>query len=97
MKTNIKTQNYWMIKDFAIDRSRRPEVQGDKLIAIYKLIQKRGEPIKTADKLLNGAKALEIRKGEYIAMIRTGAKDKFYPCSLRTILLTDLKKIKTNP
>jgi hypothetical protein len=92
MKANIKTQNYWMLKDIGlIGIESRSEVQGDKLKAIYRLIQSKGEPIKTEREELNGVKAYQFADGEYIAMKRTGPKDTFYPCALKTILLTDLK------
>ena len=91
---NIKESNYYMLKDFATDHCRRPEVQGTKLRAIYKLIQSKGEPIKSERKDLDGAKAIEIAKGEYLSMIRiaVGATrdSHFYPCAIRTILLTEL-------
>lgn len=91
MKANIKEQNYWMIKDFAIDRSRRPEMQGNKLISLYRLIQIKGEPIKSNDEKINGVKALQISENEYIGMIKTSfKKDCFFPCKLKTILLTNL-------
>jgi len=92
MKANIKTQNYWMLKDIGLRGiESRKEVQGDKLTAIYKLIQKRGEPIRTTDPNLKGVKALEFGDGEYIAMKRTGYKTgSFYPCAIKTILLTIL-------
>jgi hypothetical protein len=43
MKANIKTSNYWAIKDFSIGNNER--MQGNKLIALYSLIQKKGEKI----------------------------------------------------
>ena len=89
MKANIKEQNYWMIKDFAIDNSRRPEVQGNKLKALYNLVQKKGTAIITKDEKLEGVKVLEFGEGEFIGFKRTGGSS-FYPCVLKTILLTDL-------
>ena len=92
MKAKIKTQNYWMLKDIGIHGiESRKEVQGDKLKAIYRLIQKKGEPINTTETGLNGIKALEFGDGEFIAMKRTGYKTGcFYPCVIKTILLTVL-------
>lgn len=89
-KANIKESNYWSIYDFAMSRPR-PEMQGTKLQALFKLIEKRGEPIETKENNLNGLKALQIKEGEYIAMKRTAINGSFYPCMLKTYLLTDLK------
>lgn len=94
---NIKESNYWSIYDFALSRCR-PEMQGNKLKALFKLIDKRGEPIETTDEKLNGLKALQIKPGEWVAMQRTvfgkpaGELNgqPFYPCMLRTYLLTAL-------
>jgi len=91
-KVRIKDRNMWAIKDFALSRSGT--LQGSKLEALYMLIQKRGEPITTQDNpltdSLNGVKALCFTEGEHIAMLRTGSPTKFYPCSLKTILLSEL-------
>lgn len=86
---NIKEANYWSIYDFAMSRNR-PEMQGNKLRALFKLIELKGEPIQTNDEKLQGVKALQISEREYIAMQRTPIKDSFYPCVLRTYLLTKL-------
>ncbi len=85
----IKTQTYWSIVDFCNNRNRA-EMQGDKLKALYTLIQRKGEPIKSNDDLLNGLKALQISECEYVAIKRTGRNETFYPCVLKTILLTSL-------
>ena len=60
---------------------------GEKMEAIYRLIQKRGVPIESEDKL-NGIMCLMFDKGEYIALKRTGSKEKFFPCSIKKIYLT---------
>jgi hypothetical protein len=88
----LKKQNYWILKDIGLRGiESRPEAQGEKLKAIYKLIQKKGEPIKTSDPILNGVKALEFADGEYLAMKKTSIrKGSFYPCAIKTILLTKL-------
>lgn len=86
---NIKESNYWCIYDFAMNRSR-PEMQGNKLKALFKLIEKRGEPIKTKEESLKGLKALQIRQGEWVAIKRTAMCANFYPCQLKTYLLTQL-------
>jgi hypothetical protein len=85
---NIKESNYWLIKDFAIHNNRK-EMQGIKLNALYNLVQKKGEPMKTDDANLSGVKVLEFAKGEYIGFKRTGGKT-FFPCAIKTILLTSL-------
>lgn len=93
----IKEANYWSIYDFAMSRNR-PEMQGNKLKALFKLIEKRGEPIETKEKNLNGLKALQIKPGEYVAIKRTvfgkaaGQLNgqPFFPCMLQTYLLTHL-------
>lgn len=90
-RPNIKESNYWMIYDFAMNRSR-PEMQGNKLKALFKLIEKRGEPIETTDENLNKLKALQIKQGEWVAMKRTAISNNFYPCRLKTYLLTQLSK-----
>lgn len=86
---NIKEANYWCIYDFAIGRPR-PEMQGTKLQALFKLIQTRGDAVTTENKDLNGLKALEIKPGEWVAMKRTSIRDSFYPCTLKTFILTKL-------
>lgn len=92
--TYIKESNYWMIRDFAINYKRRPEVQQNKLKALYHLIQKKGAPIQTEDEFLKGLKALEFGNGEYIAIKRTGSETSFYPCVMKTILLSANKDEK---
>jgi hypothetical protein len=90
MLVNIKEANYWAIYDFANGRNR-PEMQGTKLQALFKLIQKKGEEITTQDTKLNGIKALQISGSEFIAITRTPVtKQSFYPCMLKTYLLTTL-------
>ena len=91
MSINIKKSNYWILYDFASGQ-HRSEMQGTKLAAVYKLIQKKGEPMQCKDnETLHGVKALQISDCEHIAMIRTSFNNKgFYPCKLKTILLTCL-------
>jgi len=86
---NIKESNYWCIYDFAMGRPR-PDMQGTKLQALFKLIQTKGEVVTTENKDLNGMKALEIKPGEWVAIKRTAIRDSFYPCTLRTFILTKL-------
>jgi hypothetical protein len=88
----IKEQNYWILHDIGLyGIQSRSEVHGNKLKAIYKLIQKRGEPIKTNDPKIEGVMALEFGDGEYIAMKKTSyKKGHFFPCAIKTIHLKSL-------
>lgn len=88
-RANIKEANYWSIYDFAMHRNR-PEMQGNKLKALFKLIELKGEPIETNDQKLFGLKALQIKEGEFVAIKRTAVNKSFYPCMLQTYLLTYL-------
>lgn len=90
MKAIIKKSNYWMIYDFANHRNR-PEMQGIKLQALFKLIEKKGVLIQTNESKLFGLKALQISECEHIAIRRTAINETFYPCKLQTFLLTNLK------
>jgi len=89
MKVNIKTSNYWAIKDFSMGNDER--IHGDKLIALYSLIQKKGKLIK-GDNQYNHLKALEFSDNEFIAIEYTpfNKNGNFYPCKLKTIILTTL-------
>lgn len=78
-----------MIKDFA-NFQNRIEMQGRKLQALYMLIQKKGEAIKSEDEKYNELKVLEISDGEYVGMKRTGHAVNFYPCVIQTIWVTKL-------
>jgi hypothetical protein len=90
MNVNIKKSNQWAIHD-AFMLANDTRMTGNKLIALYKLIQKKGEPIKTNDENLKGVKALEYKKDNFIAMIHTPFKKGcFYPCKLKKIVLTVL-------
>lgn len=92
MKANIKTQNYWLLKDIGLRGiESRTEVRGDKLKAIYRLIQQKGVPIDTDEPTLKGVKAYQFADGEYLAMKRTGHTEAFFPCAIKTILLTNLE------
>jgi hypothetical protein len=85
----IKEANYRSIYQFAIGGQPK-EMQGTKLQALFKLIQTKGEVVTTENKDLNGMKALEIKPGEWVAIKRTAIRDSFYPCTLRTFILTKL-------
>lgn len=85
---NIKERNQWSIRDFATRQLTR-DIQGTKLQALYKLIQMKGEPIKSEDAKLNGVMALRFSERELIAIKKTPIKpDSFYPCMMQTYILT---------
>jgi hypothetical protein len=82
----IKESNRWKIHDFLLGRSR-PDLN---IQALYRLIQKKGEPIKTSDERLNGVNALKYSDTEYIAIVRTPltqSRGSFYPCKIHTFKL----------
>ncbi|WP_309882776.1 hypothetical protein [Chryseobacterium rhizosphaerae] len=76
-----------MLKDFAQSRPR-PEVQGTKLNAIYKLIVTKGGKSETEQ--FKDFHFLEIAEGQYIGIKRTGSKEKFFPCILKTVFAVKL-------
>lgn len=89
MKANIKESNYWAIKDFA-QRPNGGRITGTKLQALYALIQKKGEPIKSKYPSVSGVKSLEYADGQFIAIKRTGPSQSFFPCALKVIQLVKL-------
>lgn len=78
LTVNIKPQNVALIESFISKTC--DTIQGIKLIALYTLIQKRGEIIESNEESINGLKCLEFKPGEYIAIKRAGGKVNFYPC-----------------
>ena len=88
-QANIKPSNYYAIKDF-VEGRKRSDMQGTRLNALFRLIEKKGEPIKSEDVRFNGVKALQISECEYVAIKRTGPLHSFFPCALQSILLTKL-------
>lgn len=65
-------------------------IQGATLQGLYRLIQYKGEPMKTDDARYNGHKVLDIGRGEYVGIIRTGHAERFYPCVIKCLLLTTI-------
>lgn len=63
------------------------EMQGNKLKALFKLIDLKGEAITTEYQKLKGLKALRIKEGLFVAMKRTAINGNFYPCKMETYLL----------
>lgn len=90
MQANINKSNIQQIRQFAAGRPAT--IQGNKLIALYKLIQAKGETITTSqDHKLNGLKALEFSEGEYIAIKKTSYKTgSFFPAKLETYHMQNL-------
>lgn len=87
----MNERNIHKINDLALGR-KRPDIN---MQALYRLIQHKGEPIKTSDTRMNGVNALEYSEGQYIAMIRTATQQaikqgSFYPCAIQIIQLTKL-------
>jgi len=90
MKPNISPQHEALIRNFLLsDPTEETAIQGQKLIALHRLIQMKGEPIETSDPKLNGLKAYQFSKTEYIAMkhVPTSARS-FFPCVTKNYLLS---------
>jgi len=87
MKIFIKESNYWALHDaFFLNRDER--VQGTKLIALNRLIDKKGILLNTGNEKIKG---IEISKGTFIAMQVTPLKkDSFFPCKIRKFHLQQL-------
>lgn len=96
MIIRLKYKNYKAVRSFADGTSNGME--GDKLMALYRLIQKKGDPIKTDERNLDGIKALEFGLGEYIAIKKTSFSKPagllnnkpFFPCMIQTFFLTNI-------
>lgn len=85
---NINNRNYWAIKDFAYNNS---VLKPFRVEALYRLIQLKGEPVKSNSKDFDGLKALRISEFEYITINHVPVyPDSFFPCMLRTTILTTL-------
>lgn len=90
-RVNLKSKTVLDIREFA--NKKQDEVlihnpiQSMRLMALYSLIQKKGDPIETEEAKYNGIMALEFSKGEYIAIKKIGDNGKFFPCVIRTIYL----------
>jgi hypothetical protein len=89
----LKEANIYAIRDFSLYNNTK-RIQGTKLQALYRLIQKKGEKVRVSgDHELKGHKALQFNTGEYICIIHTPCKKGFFfPCSLRTAHLQELTK-----
>lgn len=90
MNVHIKESNKWAIHDFSLHNATQ-RITGNKLIALYRLTQKKGEPIKSNDPQLKGVMILEYEPKKFIGFIHTPIKKgSFFPCKLKTINLTTL-------
>lgn len=85
MKANLKPQNQNLIRDFAI---KQRGIDGNKLEALHRLIQIKGEPIEGLPKEWS-KKALQFSQDEFISIVHTPLRGKqFYPCKINTHYLT---------
>lgn len=84
---NLKPANIEKIRAFAAS-AQSIAMTGLSAQALYKLIQKKGDPITSDDKHVHGLMALPIAEGEWIAIKRIAVNKNFYPCVLHTYLLT---------
>lgn len=88
MKTvNLKFANVEKIRAFAAS-AQSIAMTGLSVQALYRLIQRKGEPVKSDAKHVHGLLALPIAEGEWIAIKRIAVNKNFYPCVLHTYLLT---------
>jgi hypothetical protein len=76
------------INDFA--QGQYGIIFGSKLEALFRLIQKKGTPLETKDEKLSGVKVIKYNDKQSIGFKRTGPSDKFFPCAIKTIQLTEL-------
>lgn len=88
----LKPTNRQNIKKLFTENSGAHTIQGLKLRALYKLIQKKGIEIQTEDRPeFNKCKALKIGQGEYISIKHTPViPGKFYPCKTDMLLLSEV-------
>jgi hypothetical protein len=86
--TYIKPKNLKLIQNM-IHNIPGEAIQGTKLEALFNLIQKKGETVTEGEKTVLNQKALEIQKGTFLMMIRTGSKSNFFPCSIKSYILTE--------
>lgn len=88
MSIFIKEQNYWAIHDaFLLNIAHR--IQGTKLQALHRLIQRKGENLNLSnDKKIKG---LLLKDGTYIGMeIKPLSKNSFFPCKVKKYHLQKL-------
>lgn len=81
---NLKESTQKNILNF-ITKEGESNIIGLRLLALYKLIQKVGEPIKTNDENMKGLMCLQFIEGQYIAIKKTSFKmGSFFPCKIVT-------------
>ena len=80
MEINIKKSNYWAIHDAFLFRNDE-RIQGTKLEALDRLIQKKGEVLNFTSGTIKG---LNLGGGTFIAMeVFRLKKDSFFPCRIK--------------
>ncbi len=94
-RINIREQNYWAIYYFAYQGEQK-RIQGQKLEALYRLIQWKGKPLCFENEhLYDGIKVIEFGDKDFIGFIRTGvSQSDFFPCKLQTLVFRDLGKVR---
>ena len=86
---SLKESTIYAIKDFAMNHGG--PIEGDKLKALYRLIQWKGVEItETTNMKLHGLKAYQFTDCDSIAIKRVGSESKFFPCVMTTFLMTNL-------
>lgn len=90
-KVFLKEQHYWVIHDFVYHNDRK-RLQGEKLEALYRLVQSKGRPLDfSIDHKFHGVKVIEYADRDFIGFIRTGfSKKAFFPCNLQIVALRTL-------
>lgn len=86
---NINPSNAEIIRDF-LD-GNNDIIQGQKLIALHRLIQTKGGVVSCEDETdeLNGQKAYRFSETEYVCIVHKPVHpDQFFPCITRNYKLT---------
>lgn len=65
-------------------------LQGTQLEALYNLIQKKGDTIRSKNKKLNGLKCIKLPNNKYLAIKHIPYGNSFYPCMTRTFLMEEV-------
>jgi hypothetical protein len=88
MKTHLKKSNYRQILDFAQNRATTStRIEGTKLQALAKLINKNGEVVSSDDGKFDGIKFLRISRYELVGLSITHYRKSFFPCKIKCHLL----------
>jgi hypothetical protein len=92
MKTtaNIHPHNEAAIKSLVQDDIPHSSIHGQRLAALHRLIQIKGQPI-TSEDYLNGHRAMKLPSGDMIAIIHNPARPgNFFPCQIKSVILSEL-------